>query len=248
MPRKLQKPAMPDDIAGFLASINRLSKETDAYGRKWMDAKRGCYLFYDLDGEPLYVGSTKESMRTRVRRHLTNQRTDTVAMRILDVMEVSEIEIFPLWDEEPTGTGQVAEGDIANLEATVYWQASDESKLGLVLNERMLPRPLVPEKVPSSLRYSLLTDEALRLRRQPDVRLARRARTLTALLDVIRERGKVSPGIRRAAVIQAARLLYGAMSQSAGHAGKLPPKMWELINKDLIFAEMSAGLRATSGS
>jgi len=50
--------------------------------------KWGVYAFYDYDGEPIYVGQTKEKLGTRIRRHLTNQRTDAVAMNVLDPFEV----------------------------------------------------------------------------------------------------------------------------------------------------------------
>src|SRR5690606_23380064 len=53
--------------------------------------KWGVYAFFDYDGEPIYVGQTNEMLRTRIRRHLTNQRTDAVAMSVLDPFEVYEI-------------------------------------------------------------------------------------------------------------------------------------------------------------
>src|ERR1700678_2725716 len=58
--------------------------------------KWGVYAFFDYDGEPIYVGQTNENLRTRIRRHLTNQRTDAVAMSVLDPFEVNEIEVWPL--------------------------------------------------------------------------------------------------------------------------------------------------------
>ena len=58
--------------------------------------KWGVYAFFDYDGEPIYVGQTNEKLRTRIRRHLTNQRTDAVAMSVLDPFEVFEIEVWPL--------------------------------------------------------------------------------------------------------------------------------------------------------
>ena len=58
--------------------------------------KWGVYAFFDYDGEPIYVGQTNEMLRTRIRRHLTNQRTDAVAMSVLDPFEVLEIEVWPL--------------------------------------------------------------------------------------------------------------------------------------------------------
>src|SRR5688572_12757343 len=56
----------------------------------------GVYAFYDYDGEPIYVGQTRESLSSRVGRHLTNQRTDAVAMSVLDPFEVCEVELWPL--------------------------------------------------------------------------------------------------------------------------------------------------------
>ncbi len=55
---------------------------------------------FDHGGEPIYVGQTNEQLRVRIRRHLTNQRTDAVAMKVLDPFEVFEIEIWPLPDFE----------------------------------------------------------------------------------------------------------------------------------------------------
>ena len=56
----------------------------------------GVYAFFDYDGEPIYVGQTNEQLRVRIRRHLTNQRTDAVAMKVLDPFEVFEIQVWPL--------------------------------------------------------------------------------------------------------------------------------------------------------
>ena len=55
----------------------------------------GVYAFFDYDGEPIYVGQTNERLRTRIRRHLTNQRADAVAMSVLDPFEAFEIELWP---------------------------------------------------------------------------------------------------------------------------------------------------------
>jgi hypothetical protein len=68
--------------------------ETSAHkigGFKW-----GVYIFYDYDGEPIYVGQTNERVSGRIRRHLTNQRTSAVAMNVLDPFEVCDIEVYPL--------------------------------------------------------------------------------------------------------------------------------------------------------
>ena len=58
--------------------------------RRLGNFKFGVYAFYDYDGEPIYVGQTNEKLSTRIPRHLTNQRTDAVAMKVLDPFEVRE--------------------------------------------------------------------------------------------------------------------------------------------------------------
>jgi hypothetical protein len=60
--------------------------------------KWGVYIFYDYDGEPIYLGQTNEKISGRISRHLTNQRTDAVAMNVLDPFEVFEVEVYPLPD------------------------------------------------------------------------------------------------------------------------------------------------------
>jgi hypothetical protein len=60
--------------------------------------KWGVYIFYDYDGEPIYIGQTNEKISGRISRHLTNQRTDAVAMNVLAPFEVFEIEAYPLPD------------------------------------------------------------------------------------------------------------------------------------------------------
>ena len=52
------------------------------------NSRWGVDAFFDDDGEPIYVGQTNARLRTRIRRHLTNQRTDAVAMSVLDPFEV----------------------------------------------------------------------------------------------------------------------------------------------------------------
>ena len=56
----------------------------------------GVYAFIDYDGQPIYVGQTRESLGSRIGRHLTNQRTDAVAMAVLDPFEVRFVRAWPL--------------------------------------------------------------------------------------------------------------------------------------------------------
>lgn len=83
----------PIEVSQLYAGVARVLDMRDSTGRRVGDCKHGVYLFTDYDDEPIYVGQTRERLRVRIRRHLTNQRTDAVAMRVLDPFEVAEIEM-----------------------------------------------------------------------------------------------------------------------------------------------------------
>jgi hypothetical protein len=147
--------------------------------------KFGVYAFFDYDGEPIYVGQTNERLRTRVRRHLTNQRTDAVAMKVLDPFEVYEMEVWPLFK--------------ALLKKSTF-QA--------VLNEKDPPEtPNGGYVLPPSWRGKVVSDEVFLIRSHPDTRIARRSETLSLLAKVISER-QVQKGLRRTLLTQAKRLAW----------------------------------------
>jgi GIY-YIG catalytic domain len=168
----------------------------------------GVYAFFDYDGEPIYVGQTKEKISTRIRRHLTNQRTDAVAMSVLDPFEVFEIEVWPLPQFEKTPKKDaVAMAHLNALEHLVYEQAVAGSTFKAILNEKNPPAPTVVVTAPPSLRYRLVSDEVHRIRSHPDFRTARRALIISRLAQVIAER-KVQGGLRRVLLTQAKRLQW----------------------------------------
>ena len=45
----------------------------------------GVYVLADLDNVPIYVGQSKDGIRSRVARHLTSARSDIIANRQIDV-------------------------------------------------------------------------------------------------------------------------------------------------------------------
>jgi len=165
----------------------------------------GVYVFYDYDGEPIYVGQTREKLSSRVGRHLTNQRTDAVAMSVLDPFEVFEVELYPLPQLQSANANatEVREA-LDRLEATVYLNVLAKSKFGAVLNEKV-PTVAEPIEVPVSFRGTIVTENLVSLRSHPDVRIARRAATLSRLAQIISER-KVAPGLRRVLLVQSERL------------------------------------------
>jgi hypothetical protein len=198
-------------------ALNELDDESRVIG----NAKFGVYAFFDYDGEPIYVGQTNERLRTRIRRHLTNQRTDAVAMRVLDIFEVTELEMWPLWELEDE-TKEVVQARLDEVEYSAYVKAIKASRFRAILNEKIPPVSPVVE-LPQSYRFSLVADESLDERRHPDVRIARRAETISRLAAVARERGEVSDGLRRVLVIQAVRLTYLSATRFAESNGEPPP-------------------------
>lgn len=187
----------PPSVDALYEGVERALNTPYANGESVGNCQWGVYLFYDYDGEPIYVGQTRERIRTRIRRHLTNQRTDAVAMNVLDPFEVAEIEMWPFWQDP---------GDLLDrAEYTIYCKALEESEFSAVLNERVPPKADLV-RMPESVRVPILPDGETRGEREhPDIRLARRARTIANLARVISER-KVQPGIRQTLWAQAKRL------------------------------------------
>jgi hypothetical protein len=168
--------------------------------------KWGVYAFFDYDGEPIYVGQTKEKLGTRIRRHLTNQRTDAVAMNVLDPFEVHSIEVWPLPEYESTSGKDVnAIAHLNTLEHMIFKELIAQSEFGAILNEKDPPPPTVHIAKPNSIRGGVVSAEVSKLRDHPDLRIARRAATLAKLSQVISER-KVQKGLRRTLLAQATRL------------------------------------------
>ena len=166
----------------------------------------GVYSFYDYDDEPIYVGQTKESLRTRIRRHLTNQRTDAVAMNVLDPFEVYRIVVHPLPQlEGRSASDPEAKKILDALERKIYDQAIHNSKFNAILNEKEPPTAQVEVVVPASFEGVIISDEVRRIREHPDIRIARRTQTISRLAQVISER-KVQKGLRRVLHTQAKRL------------------------------------------
>lgn len=185
---------VPDPVTGDMRKVGNF---------KW-----GVYAFFDYDGEPIYVGQTNEMLRTRIRRHLTNQRTDAVAMSVLDPFEVYEIEVWPLPHlQETPGKDKAAKAHLDALEDLVYKQAIEGSHFRAVLNEKDPPAPTVEIEAPESYRHCIVSDQVHAIRSHPDFRIARRALIISRLAQVISER-KVQGGLRRVLLTQAKRLQW----------------------------------------
>jgi GIY-YIG catalytic domain len=193
---------LPRDVAAIRNEISKFLNRQDSQKRKIGNAQFGVYAFYDYDREPIYVGQTSEKLRTRIRRHLTNQRTDAVAMNVLDPFEVAEIEVWPIYP------GRKSKKQISILlhatEYTVFQKVLKTSQLKAVLNEKDIPKVAFVD-LPESFRVRIIPESIYEHRKHPDVRIARRANTIAALARVISERD-VSKGLRRTLLTQARRL------------------------------------------
>lgn len=183
----------------------------------------GVYIFYDYDGEPIYVGQTNEMLRTRIRRHLTNQRTDAVAMSVLDPFEVYEIEVYPLpqfQDVSGAADRAAARAHLNALEHAVYGKAIAGSQFKTILNEKDPPAPTVEVEIPPSFRMRVVSDDVAKIRSHPDFRIARRSLIISRLAQVISER-KVQGGLRRVLLTQAKRLQWLADRRYQALGGSL---------------------------
>ena len=131
----------PEEVAAILQELEAVLNAIDDEGRCVSNAKFGVYAFYDYDGEPIYVGQTAEQLRVRIRRHLTNQRTDAVAMNVLDPFEVADIEMWPFWGLQGRGSKDPeVKTTLDSAERTVFEKLIAESAFGAVLNEKF-PSP-----------------------------------------------------------------------------------------------------------
>ena len=187
--------------------------------------KWGVYAFFDYDLEPIYVGQTNEQLRVRIQRHLTNQRTDAVAMSVLDPLEVLEIEVWPLPQfenvskREKSGDYLEARAHLDALENQVYAAALEKSLFKAVLNEKDPPPSKISVEVPRSVRGRIVSEEVYKIRAHPDSRMARRALIISRLAQVISER-KVQGGLRRVLLTQAKRMQWLAQKRFDDFGGQ----------------------------
>lgn len=193
----------PAEVQKIRERIAEFLRTEDSEGRRIGRARCGVYAFYDYDGEPIYVGQTRESLSTRIGRHLTGRRSDPVAKFVLDPFEVLEIEVWPMFEAE-TLPARERKALVDGAEFTVFQNALAASRFGAVLNEGEIA-PASPVGLPPSFRGRIVPDDLYEQRAHPDVRIARRAQTIASLAQLISER-VVSKGLRTTLLVQSQRL------------------------------------------
>lgn len=191
------------DVREIVEELEEFLDYSDASGRQPCAARCGVYAFFDYDDEPIYVGQTYEQLRVRIRRHLTNQRTDAVAMHVLDPMEVARVQVWPFWDLE-----NEIDADrrkiLDRAESTVYRSLLEAAHEPRLLNEK-IPAPAEDVELPESYSGRIIPQGSAERLGHPDERIARRASTIANLAQVIKERD-VSLGLRETLITQAQRL------------------------------------------
>ncbi|MEI7819468.1 MAG: GIY-YIG nuclease family protein [Verrucomicrobiota bacterium] len=213
----------PSDVAAIRGEIQAFLRSPDKRGRRIGSAKCGVYAFYDYDGEPIYIGQTFEGLGSRIGRHLTNHRTDAVAMNVLDPFEVAEIRVWPIepfasyTKKQITAAKDEIRVVLDRAEYTLFVKVVEESSFKAVLNEKP---PIKTELVTLPIAYTgkIIPAEIFPHRKHPDIRIARRASTIAALARVISER-KVAKGLRTTLLTQAKRLEKLADKRFAEFAG-----------------------------
>lgn len=217
----------PQDVEAIRQQIRACLDVLAPNGKKIGSATWGVYAFYDYDGEPIYVGQTYESLQQRISRHLTNQRSDAVAMNVLDPFEVADIELWPLWDLEEVHSRhsafREAKRRLAAAEYTVFQLVLSQSSFKAVLNEADVA-PVAIIDLPLSVKRRIIPDDLYEQRKHPDIRIARRATTIAALARVISERDLKKHGLRRTLVTQARRLERLATGRFSELGGVVPVK------------------------
>ena len=108
-------------------------------GERIGNTKTGIYAFFDYDGEPIYVGQTAENFATRVGRHLTGQRSDSVAKYVLDPFEVYAISMWSLPNIHRDFPARSARRSSISYEFSVHHLLTQQSKFKAVLNEGDIP-------------------------------------------------------------------------------------------------------------
>jgi GIY-YIG catalytic domain len=215
-----KKEQPPRAVRVIRAELNKLMQTPDPSrpGKTIGTAKTGVYAFFDYDREPIYVGQTSASFGDRISRHLTGQRSDAVAKFILDPFEVAFVSMWSIPQvaaaEMPTNPSKATalrRQLLEPYEFTVYKLLESESRFHAVLNEGVIKETALV-KLPERVHGRIIPDDLWEDRKHPDVRIARRASTISRLSQMISER-EVSPGMRRTLLLQARRLEWLAESR-----------------------------------
>lgn len=133
--------------------------------------KIGCYVLCDLDGVPLYVGQSRDGIRSRVNRHLTSARSDIIANRQIDVWEIAYVWAYPV--DNPM--------EITPLEDALFHSFHPKSAL---MNGRVPAAPPEPINIPEPVEIvQVMADSEIEEKRDPALRLPRQAEQYSQIVS-----------------------------------------------------------------
>ena len=123
----------------------------------------GCYVLCDLNDVPIYVGQSRDGIRSRVNRHLTSARSDIIANRQVDVWEIAYVWAYPVDDIAAIGP----------LEDALFHAFHAISSL---MNGKVPPVPAVGQAIPEPAQVvQVIRDEEIAEKLDPALRLPRQA-------------------------------------------------------------------------
>lgn len=129
---------------------------------KDLPTSTGVYVLCDLDEVPIYVGQSKDGIRSRVSRHLTSARSDIIANRQIDVWEIAYVWAYPIADVK----------DITPTENRLYHHFNKKSKL---MNGTVPPEPPKAPVPKAAVKVQVMSDKEIAERKTPEQRLPRQA-------------------------------------------------------------------------
>jgi hypothetical protein len=129
---------------------------------KELPTSTGVYVLCDLDEVPIYVGQSKDGIRSRVSRHLTSARSDIIANRQIDVWEIAYVWAYPIANVQ----------DITPTENRLYHHFNKKSKL----MNGTVPRTPENASIPkAAVKVQVMSDKDISERKTPEQRLPRQA-------------------------------------------------------------------------
>jgi Uri superfamily endonuclease len=161
--RRSQLPDYINDFSRVLAMATDFAFRKKAM--KELPTSTGVYVLCDLDEVPIYVGQSKDGIRSRVSRHLTSARSDIIANRQIDVWEIAFVLAYPIANVQ----------DITPTENRLYHHFNKKSKLMNGTVPPMPPSAPIPEP---SVKVQVMSDREI-AERKPQRKLPGRwTRTL----------------------------------------------------------------------
>lgn len=135
-----------------------------------LTSKIGVYVLCDLDQVPIYVGQSKDGIRSRVARHLTSARSDIIANRQIDVWEIAWILTYPVETRE----------EITPLENLLFHHFNPNSQL---MNGSIPAAPPEGAEIPEPTQViQVMPDEEITDKIDPVQRLPRQASHYTQIV------------------------------------------------------------------